>query len=178
MAGISPKDFPQLGDGDLIGSLEGEAYKIAIVCSKFNLKVTERLLFGARRGLEYCHVKSGSVQVVWVPGSFELPLAAAALASGIGGSKDMSTKGFDAIICLGAVIRGDTDHHLYVGHQAAAGIQRVQLDTKVPVIFGVLTVDTLAQAMQRSGEGRDNKGFEAACTAVEMADLLHQISAI
>jgi len=143
--------------------------RMAIVVSRFNEMVTELLLEGAREGLAKLDVDEEAVTVVHVPGAFELPLVAQRLAS----SGD-----HDAVICLGAVIRGETDHHIHVGGQAAAGCQRVQLDTGVPVVFGVVTTDTLEQALERAGAGtgrHGNKGFDSAVAAVEMADLLRQL---
>ena len=148
------------------GNLDGTGLRVAVVCSRFNDLVTERLLAGARDGLFRHGVDEASVSVAWVPGAFEIPLAAARLA----GSGE-----FDAVLCLGAVIRGATDHYEHVASQCAAGIQRAQLDAGVPVIFGVLTVDTLEQALERAGSKGGNKGFEAAVAAIEMADLLRQL---
>jgi 6,7-dimethyl-8-ribityllumazine synthase len=143
--------------------------RIAVVVSRFNEMVTDLLLEGAREGLAKLGVEDDAVTVVHVPGAFELPLAAQRLAA---------AGGCDAVICLGAVIRGETDHHIHVGGQAAAGCQRVQLDTGVPVLFGVVTTDTLEQALERSGAGtgrHGNKGFDSAVAAVEMADLLRRL---
>jgi 6,7-dimethyl-8-ribityllumazine synthase len=135
----------------------------AIVVARFNSAITERLLEGAREALQ----KAGAAghQVFHVPGAFELPLAAMKLAR---------RGGFDAIIALGAVVRGDTPHFDYVAGEAASGLQRVALDTGVPVAFGVLTTDTMEQAEARAGGGAlentsGNKGFDAAMTAIEMA---------
>ena len=146
--------------------LDGSHVSIAIVCSRFNDHIVAELLAGARRGLERCHVPASSIEVVWVPGAFEIPLAAKALAR---------TGTFAAIVALGAVIRGDTAHFDFVAGECARGIQDAQLGTGVPVMFGVLTVDTNDQAVERSGPGLDNKGDEAAIGAVEMALLLAQI---
>jgi 6,7-dimethyl-8-ribityllumazine synthase len=136
---------------------------VALVCAKFNGAVTERLLDGALRGLKDHGVPLDSVTVAWVPGAVELPLAAARL---------LWSGNFDAVIALGAVIRGDTAHFDFVAGECAAGLQRVALDTGVPVIFGVLTTDTVAQAQERAGPGETNKGYEAAVTALEMVGLL------
>jgi 6,7-dimethyl-8-ribityllumazine synthase len=106
------------------------------------------------------------VTEAWVPGALELPLAAQRLA----GSGE-----YDAVVCIGAVIRGSTDHHIHVGGQCAAGVARVQLDTGVPVVFGVLTTDDVGAALERAGGKMGNKGYEAAATAIEMADLLRQL---
>ncbi|HWO94285.1 MAG TPA: 6,7-dimethyl-8-ribityllumazine synthase [Dehalococcoidia bacterium] len=146
-------------------SLSGEGLRLAIVVARFNALVTERLLEGAREGLRRHGVRDEDVDEAFVPGSFELPLAARKLAA---------TGRYDAVICLGAVIRGETTHDQYISSQAAAGIQRVALDCAVPVVFGVLTPNTLEQAFDRAG-GKSNKGHEAAVTAIEMANLLRAI---
>ena len=148
------------------GNLRGDGLRVAVVASRFNDLVTERLLAGARDGLVRHGVDAGSITEAWVPGAMELALVAQRLAS----SGD-----HDAVICLGVVIRGSTDHYTHVASQCAAGLQRVQLDTGVPVVFGVLTTETLDQALERAGAKLGNKGFEAAATAVEMADLLRQL---
>lgn len=150
------------------GSRAGTGLRVAVVVSRFNELVTGLLLEGALDGLAELGVDEASVTVAHVPGAFELPLAAQRLAT----SGDN-----DAVVCLGAVIRGETDHHVHVGGQAAAGCQRVQLDTGVPVVFGVLTTDTLEQALARAGADpvHGNKGRDAALAAVEMADLLRQL---
>ena len=148
------------------GKLFGEGLRVAIVCGRFNDFITERLLAGAQDALTRHGVDDASITVVWAPGAFELPLVAKQLAS---------SGEYDAVICLGAVIRGATGHYEHVAGQAAAGIQRAQLDTGVPVIFGVLTTDTIEQAIERAGTKAGNKGFESAVTAIEMADLLRQL---
>ena len=148
------------------GQRRGEGLRVALVCSRFNELVTERLLAGAHDGLLRHGVDESSVTVAWVPGAFELPLAALRLAA----SGDC-----DAVVCLGAVIRGATPHFDHVAGQCAAGVQRAQLDTGVPVIFGVLTTDTVDQALDRAGGKSGNKGFDAAAAAIEMADLLRQL---
>lgn len=148
------------------GRLRGDGLRVAIACSRFNEMLTERLLAGTRDCLLRHGVDEASISVAWVPGAFELPLVAQRLAA----SGD-----HDAVICLGAVIRGATTHHEHVAGQCAAGIQRVQLDTGVPVVFGVLTTDTVEQALERAGTKAGNKGFDAAMTAIEMADLLRQL---
>lgn len=143
--------------------VDGSGVSLAIVAARFNEHVTSRLLSGAveaagRHGVE-------RHEVHWVPGAFELPLAAKALAE---------SGRFDAVVCLGAVIRHETDHYLHVATQAAAGIMRAQLDTGVPCMFGVLTCDTEAQALARAGAQR-NVGAEAAEAAIEMALLLRAV---
>jgi len=148
------------------GRLRGDGLRVAVVISRFNDLVTDRLLAGCLDGLARLGVDPGSVIRASVPGALELPLAAQRLAS---------SGEYDAVVCLGAVIRGATDHHLHVGGQCAAGLARVQLDSGIPVVFGVLTTDSLEQALERAGGKSGNKGFEAAATAVEMVDLLRQL---
>jgi 6,7-dimethyl-8-ribityllumazine synthase len=148
------------------GMVRGDGVRVAVVCGRFNDLVTERLLAGARDGLVRHGVDEASIVVAWAPGAFELPLVAQRLAA---------SGEFDAVIALGAVIRGATDHHEHVGGQCAAGLQRAALDTGVPVAFAVLTTDTLEQALERAGAKAGNKGYEAAETALEMADLLRQL---
>jgi 6,7-dimethyl-8-ribityllumazine synthase len=148
------------------GALRGEGVRVAIACGRFNDLITERLLSGARDGLLRHGVDEASITEAWVPGAFELPLAACRLAS---------SGEYDAVICLGAVIRGATGHYEHVAGQCAAGIARVALDTGVPVVFGVLTTDTIEQALERAGTKAGNKGYESAETALEMVDLLRQL---
>jgi 6,7-dimethyl-8-ribityllumazine synthase len=148
------------------GKLFGDGLRIAIACGRFNDFITDRLLAGALDGLGRHGVDDASITVVWAPGAFELPLVAKQLAS---------SGEYDAVICLGAVIRGATGHYEHVAGQCAAGIQQAQLTTGVPVIFGVLTTDTIEQAIERAGTKAGNKGFESAMTAIEMADLLRQL---
>ena len=140
--------------------------RVAIVASRFNDDVTKLLLEGALRELNDMGLNRGTVPVVWVPGAFEIPLIAKRLAES--GERD-------AVICVGAVIRGDTPHFDYVARECAAGIGRAALDTGVPVAFGVLTTDDRDQAFARAGGAEGNKGAEAAATAVEMVDLLRQL---
>jgi len=148
------------------GRLRGEGLRVALACSRFNDLITERLRAGARDGLIRHGVDEASITEVWVPGAFELPLVTKRLAA----SGD-----FDAVIALGAVIRGATSHYEHVAGQCAAGLQRVQLDTAIPVVFGVLTTENLEQALERAGVKAGNKGFEAAMTAIEMVDLMRQL---
>jgi 6,7-dimethyl-8-ribityllumazine synthase len=148
------------------GKLRGEGVRVALVCGRFNDLITERLLAGARDGLLRHGVDEASITEVWVPGAFELPLAASRLAS---------SGEYDAVICLGAVIRGATGHYEHVAGQCAAGIARVALDTGLPVVFGVLTTDTIEQAIERAGTKAGNKGYESAETALDMVDLLRQL---
>jgi 6,7-dimethyl-8-ribityllumazine synthase len=140
--------------------------RIGVVCGRFNDLITERLLAGARDALARHGVADHDVTVVWVPGSFEIPLAARALAQ----SDDV-----DAVVTLGAVIRGATAHFDHVAGQCASGVMRAGLDAGIPVIFGVLTTDTIEQAMERAGTKAGNKGAEAAVTAIEMVAVLRQL---
>jgi 6,7-dimethyl-8-ribityllumazine synthase len=149
------------------GSLDGSGLRIGIVCGRFNDLITERLLAGAERTLRRHGVDPGDITVVWVPGAFEVPIAARAMA----GSGTV-----DAVVTLGAVIRGATGHYEQVAGQCAAGVQRASLDTGVPVIFGVLTTDTIEQAIERAGTKAGNKGEESAAAAVEMANLLRTLT--
>jgi 6,7-dimethyl-8-ribityllumazine synthase len=144
------------------------ARRIALVCAKFNGAITERLVGGALRALEDLGVDKAAVELAWVPGAFELPVVTARLArSGLVG----------AVVALGAVIRGQTAHFEYVAGPCAQGLQRVALDTGVPVVFGVLTTEDVDQAMARSGDDGANKGYEAVATALEMIDLLDRLPA-
>jgi 6,7-dimethyl-8-ribityllumazine synthase len=148
------------------GSLEGGGRRVAIVVSRFNRLVTEPLLAGAREALARHGVAAADVDVAWVPGSFELPLAAQRLAQ---------TGRYAGVVALGAVVRGATAHFEHVAAQAAAGLAAVARDTGVPVAFGVLTTDTMEQALDRAGGKAGNKGAEAALTILEMAALLESI---
>jgi 6,7-dimethyl-8-ribityllumazine synthase len=145
------------------GSADGTGLRIGLACAEFNGGITLRLLEGALAGLASAGTDSRDVTVAWVPGAFELPLAARAFA--VAGK-------VDAVLCLGAVIRGDTGHYDFVAGECASGIQQVQLSTGVPVVFGVLTTDTLEQALVRSLPDESNKGREAAVTGIEMVRLL------
>lgn len=146
----------------------GAGLRVAVVCGRFNDHVTVRLLEGVRRGLQGCKVADDDVTEAWVPGSFELPLTAKTFAM---------SGAVDAVICIGSVIRGDTAHFDLVAGECARGIQQVGLETGVPIVFGVLTTEDLAQALCRSEpDGGHNVGEEAAQTAVEMARLLTSIS--
>lgn len=148
------------------GHLRGEGVRVALVCARFNDLVTDRLLSGARDGLVRHGVDEASITLAWAPGAIELPLVAQRLAS---------SGEVDAVIALGAVIRGATDHHTHVGAQCAAGLARVALDTGIPVAFAVLTTDSVDQALERAGAKAGNKGYEAAECALEMVDLLRQL---
>jgi len=146
--------------------LDGRGMRIAVVAGRFNDHVTKPLLEGALVALDECGVAPSDVAVHWVPGAFEVPLVARRLA----GSGTV-----DAVVCLGAVIRGDTAHFDYVAGPCAYGVARAALDTGVPVIFGVLTTDNVDQALDRAGGCEGNKGAEAAATAVEMVALLRTL---
>ena len=151
---------------ELQGSLDGHGLKIGVAVARFNHFVTSRLLEGAREGLSRHGVADGDVTLVHVPGSFELSLTVKNLAE---------TGQFDAIIALGAVIRGETDHYEYVAGEAAKGIAAASISTGVPVIFAVLTTDTVEQAINRAGGKSGNAGYNAAVSAIEMTNLLRQI---
>ena len=148
---------------ELQGGLRGEGLRIAIVVARFNDFITSKLLDGARAALERHGVADDDVTVVSVPGSFEIPLAAKKLAE----SGD-----HHAVICLGAVIRGETDHYEHVAGEAAKGIAAASLASGRPVIFGVLTTDTLEQAINRAGGKQGNNGYAAGLAAIEMANLM------
>lgn len=148
------------------GALRGEGLRIGIAVARFNDFITGRLLDGALDALRRHGVDDASVSVAWVPGAFELPLVCKRLAA---------SGEFDAVIALGAVIRGATAHFEFVAGQAASGVQAAQLETGVPIVFGVLTTETIEQAIERAGTKAGNKGSEAAVTAIETADLLRQL---
>ena len=156
------------GSSSAIPDLDGKGLRVAIIGARFNDHIVTKLRDGALRGLERLGVADNDIMESWVPGAFELPLAAKVLAQ---------TGKVDAIICLGTVIKGDTPHFDYVCGEAARGIQDAQLATGIPVMFGVLTVNTEQQAIDRSGPGIDNKGDEAAVGAVEMALLVKCLTA-
>jgi|SRR5680860_575799 len=148
------------------GSLDGSTARVAIVAGRFNDHVTKPLLEGCLDALAENGVPMESVSVSWVPGAFELPVVARRLAA---------SGAVDAVICLGAVIRGDTPHFEYVAGECAAGMMRAALDTGIPIVFGVLTTDDLDQAMARAARIEGNKGREAAVTALEMTSLLRAL---
>ncbi len=147
----------------LRGTEDGTGLRIGIACAEFNGGITLRLLDGALGALHEAGADRRDITVAWAPGAFELPLVARAFAH---------AGKVDAILCLGAVIRGDTGHYDFVAGECAAGIQQVQLATGVPVVFGVLTTDTLDQALERSEPDHTNKGREAALTGIAMVRLL------
>ncbi len=148
------------------GMLLGDGLKFGIVIARFNDFLTSKMLEGAMDALTRHGVSEDDIEIGWVPGSFEIPLAAQKLAN---------TQRFDAIICLGAVIRGGTPHFEYVASEVTKGIAQVGLNTGIPVIYGVLTTDTLEQAIERAGTKQGNEGAKAAITAIEMANLLASI---
>ena len=148
------------------GALDAAKLRVAVVVSRFNDLVSKGLLDGALDCLKRHGCKEESIDVVWTPGSFEIPLAAKKLA---GSAK------YDAVICLGAIIRGATPHFEYVASEAAKGIAKVSLDSGLPVIFGIVTADNLEQALERAGAKPGNKGFSAALSAIELANLLKQL---
>jgi len=142
--------------------------RVAIVAARFNELITRQLLQGALEALRRHGAADDDITVAWVPGAFEIPLAATKLAQ---------SGRFDAVVCVGAVIRGATPHFDYVAGTAASGIGRAALDTGVPVIFGVLTTDTIEQAVERAGTKAGNKGWDAALAAIEMANLMKELGA-
>jgi 6,7-dimethyl-8-ribityllumazine synthase len=144
------------------GALQGKGLKIGVVVARFNEFITGKLLSGAKDALFRHGVAEEDVDVAWVPGSFEIPLAAQKMAMG---------KKYDAVICLGTVIRGATPHFEYIASEVAKGVAKVGLDAGIPVLFGVITADTLEQAIERAGTKAGNKGFDAAVGAIEMANL-------
>jgi 6,7-dimethyl-8-ribityllumazine synthase len=145
------------------GKLVSEGVKVGIVVARFNEFITSKLLGGAIDGLKRENVKEEDIEVAWVPGAFEIPLIA----------KKMAECGkYDAVICLGAVIRGATSHYDYVCSEVSKGIAQVSLNAGIPVMFGVLTTDTIEQAVERAGTKAGNKGFECAQGAIEMVNLI------
>ena len=154
------------GPNHIEGSLSAEGRTFAIVASRFNDFVVKALLEGAIEAIRRHGGDAGAVDVVWVPGSYEIPLVARELA--------LSGR-YDALVCLGTVIRGATAHFDYVAGGAASGISSVALETGIPVIFGVITTETIEQAIERAGTKMGNKVFEAAVSAIEMADLMRKI---
>src|SRR5580692_7205571 len=159
----------KLQPGKIDGALSGAGLRFGIVVSRFNSFITERLLAAAVDALERAGAASKDVDVVRVPGSFELPLAAKKLAM---------TGKYDALIAIGCVIRGGTSHYDYVCSETSRGLQLAQMDTGVPVLFCVLTCDTLEQAIDRAGLKGGNKGFEAGLAAIEMAQLSRKLRGV
>ena len=148
------------------GMLLGKGLKLGVVVSRFNEFITNKLLEGAQDALIRHGVSEGDIETAWVPGSFEIPLVAKRLAQ---------TKKYNAVVCLGAVIRGGTPHFEYVAAEVTKGIAQVGLETGLPVIYGIITADTLEQAIERAGTKEGNEGFKAAVSAIEMANLLTTI---
>lgn len=148
------------------GRLVARDYRFGIAVARFNEFISSKLLSGCLDALKRHDALEENLEIAWVPGAFELPLLAQKMAG---------TGRFDAVICLGAVIRGATPHFEYVTSEAAKGIAKVSLDSGVPVIFGLVTSDTLEQAIERAGTKAGNKGWDAALNAIEMADLLKKI---
>ncbi len=148
------------------GVLLGKGLKFGVVASRFNEFITKKLLEGAKDALLRHGVSEENIDIAWVPGSFEIPLASKKLAQ---------TKRYDAIICLGAIIRGATPHFEYIAAEVTKGIAKVSLETDLPVSYGLITADTLEQAIERAGTKAGNKGFDAAVDAIEMANLLRNI---
>ena len=148
------------------GALLGEGLKFGVVVTRFNEFITKKLLEGTRDALLRHGVSEEDIDTAWVPGSFEIPLVAKKLAQ---------SKKYDAVICLGAVIRGATPHFEYIAAEVSKGIAKIGLETGLPVTYGVITADTLEQAIERAGTKAGNKGFDAAVDAIEMANLLRSI---
>lgn len=147
------------------GHLVGQGLKFGIVVGRFNEFITNKLLGGALDALKRHGVEDDNVEVAWVPGAFEIPLVAKKMAV---------MKRYDAVICLGAIIRGATPHFDFVASEVSKGVAKVGLDTDLPVIFGVITADSIEQAIERAGTKAGNKGWDAANTALEMANLLKE----
>jgi 6,7-dimethyl-8-ribityllumazine synthase len=148
------------------GDLSGKGLKFGIVAARFNDFITARLLDGAVDALQRHGVAESDIEVVKVPGSYEIPLAARMMAQ---------AKKYNAVICLGAVIRGATPHFEYVSAEVSKGVAAVSMETGLPVIFGVLTTDTIEQAIERAGTKSGNKGWDAALSAIEMANVMKQM---
>jgi 6,7-dimethyl-8-ribityllumazine synthase len=148
------------------GFLSGENKKFAIIVSRFNELISNKLLGGALDCLKRHETNDTDITVIWVPGSFEIPLVA---------KKTAEAGTYDAVICLGAVIRGATPHFDYVAAEVSKGIAHVNLESSIPVIFGIITSDTIEQAIERAGTKAGNRGWDAALTAIEMADLIPKL---
>jgi len=148
------------------GKLISDGLKFGIIVGRFNEFIGGKLLSGALDALKRHGADEEDIDIVWVPGAFEIPLVAKKMAK---------TEKYDAVICLGAVIRGSTPHFDYVSNEVTKGIASVSLNTELPIIFGVLTTDTIEQAIERAGTKSGNKGYDAAITAIEMANLLKEI---
>jgi 6,7-dimethyl-8-ribityllumazine synthase len=149
------------------GDLSGKGLKIGIVAARFNDFITSRLVDGALDGLQRHGVAETDIEIVRVPGAYEIPLVSRKLAH---------TKKYNAIICLGAVIRGATPHFEYVSAEVSKGVASVSMESGLPIIFGVLTTDTIEQAIERAGSKSGNKGWDAALSAIEMANVMKQLA--
>ena len=149
------------------GKLTGEGLKIGIVASRFNEFITSKLIEGAKDCLIRHGVKDEDITLVWVPGAFEIPVAA---------KKMVMNMSFDAVICLGAVIRGATSHYEMVCNETSKGIAQVSLNSGIPIMFGVVTTDTIEQAIERAGTKAGNKGYDCAMSAIEMANMFREMS--
>ncbi|MCT4614565.1 MAG: 6,7-dimethyl-8-ribityllumazine synthase [Marinifilaceae bacterium] len=147
------------------GKLIAKGLKFGIVVGRFNEFIGSKLLSGAIDAIVRHGAEDSDIDIAWVPGAFEIPLVA---------KKMVKSEKYDAVICLGAVIKGSTPHFDYVSNEVTKGVAHVSLDTEVPVVFGVLTTDTIEQAIERAGTKAGNKGYEAGVTAIEMANLLNQ----
>ena len=150
------------------GNLVEQDMKVALVAARFNEFITSKLIGGAMDGLTRHGVQEEDISLAWVPGAFEIPLIA---------SKMAASGKYDAVICLGAVIRGSTSHYDYVCAEVSKGIAQVSLQSQVPVLFGVLTTDTIEQAIERAGTKAGNKGYDCALSAVEMVNLIREVEA-
>ena len=150
------------------GNLVAQNMKVALVAARFNEFITSKLIGGAMDGLTRHGVQEEDISLAWVPGAFEIPLIA---------SKMAASGKYDAVICLGAVIRGSTSHYDYVCAEVSKGIAQVSLQSQVPVLFGVLTTDTIEQAIERAGTKAGNKGYDCALSAVEMVNLIREVEA-
>ena len=148
------------------GKLVSKEIRVGIIAARFNEFITGKLLEGALDGLRRHDVSENKIDIAWVPGAFEIPLIA---------SKMAKTRNYDAIICLGAVIRGSTTHYDYVCNEVSKGIAHVSLETGVPVMFGILTTENIEQAIERAGTKAGNKGFDSAVGAIEMINLIRDI---
>lgn len=148
------------------GKLISQGLKFGIIVGRFNEFIGGKLLSGALDALKRHGVEEADIDITWVPGAFEIPLVAKKMAK---------SEKYDGVICLGAVIRGATPHFDYVSSEVTKGVASVSLDTEIPIIFGVLTTDTIEQAIERAGTKSGNKGYDAAVTAIEMANLLKEI---
>lgn len=149
------------------GKLVSQDIKVGIVVARFNEFITSKLLGGAIDGLKRENVKEEAIEIAWVPGAFEIPLIAKKMAD---------SKKYDAVICLGAVIRGATSHYDYVCAEVSKGVAQVSLNAGIPVMFGILTTDTIEQAVERAGTKAGNKGFECAQGAIEMVNLIRELN--